>query len=91
MVLGAAFYFNEFSIYTRAIALIVFLFSTAPVAAHMIGRAAYFDGVPLWKGTIRNDLWGHYKLTTHSLEEEMVSTTDLPALDNEGDGFETNE
>lgn len=91
MVLGAAFYFNEFSIYTRAIALIVFLFSTAPVAAHMIGRAAYFDGVPLWKGTIRNDLWGHYKLTTHSLEEEIVSTTDLPALDNEGDGFETNE
>ncbi len=91
MVLGAAFYFNEFSIYTRAIALIVFLFSTAPVAAHMIGRAAYFDGVPLWKGTIRNDLWGHYKLTTHSLEEEIVSTTDLPALDNEGDAFETNE
>jgi len=47
--------------------------------------------VPLWKGTIRNDLWGHYQLSTHSLEEEIVSTTDLPALDNEGDAFEPNE
>lgn len=89
MVLGAAIFFDEFSIYTRAIALIVFLFSTAPVAAHMLGRAAYFDGVPLWKGTIRNDLWGHYQLSTHSLEEEIVSPTDLPAPDNAADADET--
>jgi multicomponent Na+:H+ antiporter subunit G len=89
MVLGAAIFFDEFSIYTRAIALIVFLFSTAPVAAHMLGRAAYFDGVPLWKGTIRNDLWGHYQLSTHSLEEEIISPTDLPAPDIEADADET--
>ena len=32
MVLAAAIYFNEFAIYTRAFALIVFLISTAPVS-----------------------------------------------------------
>ncbi|MBE0685192.1 MAG: monovalent cation/H(+) antiporter subunit G [Anaerolineaceae bacterium] len=91
MVLGAAIHFNEFAIYTRAIALIAFLFVTAPVAAHMLGRAAYFDGVPLWKGTIQDDLYGHYKLTTHSLEEEIVPEMEQPKMDDEADAFEINE
>jgi multicomponent Na+:H+ antiporter subunit G len=29
----------------------LFVFATAPVAAHVIGRAAYQAGVPLWKDT----------------------------------------
>jgi len=91
MVLGAAIHFNEFAIYTRAIALIAFLFVTAPVAAHMLGRAAYFDGVPLWKGTIQDDLYGHYKLTTHSLEEEVVPEIEQPKMDDEADAFEIND
>ncbi|MBE0686018.1 MAG: monovalent cation/H(+) antiporter subunit G, partial [Anaerolineaceae bacterium] len=91
MVLGAAIHFNEFAIYTRAIALIAFLFVTAPVAAHMLGRASYFDGVPLWKGTVQDDLHGHYKLTTHSLEEEIVSEIEQPKMDDEADAFEINE
>jgi len=91
MVLGAAIHFNEFAIYTRAIALIAFLFVTAPVAAHMLGRAAYFDGVPLWKGTIQDDLHGHYKLTTHSLEEEMVPEKEQLQMEAESDDFEISE
>lgn len=89
LVLGAAIHFDEFTIYTRAIALIAFLFVTAPVAAHMLGRAAYFDGVPLWKGTIRDDLHGHYILTTHSLEEEIMSEEE-PHMEGP-DAFEINE
>ena len=88
MGLGAAIHFNEFAIYTRAVALIAFLFVTAPVAAHMLGRAAYFDGVPLWKGTIQDDLHGHYKLTTHSLEEEMVPEKEQLQMEAESDDFE---
>ena len=30
------------------------------MAAHMIGRAAYFVGVPLWEETIVDELQGHY-------------------------------
>jgi multicomponent Na+:H+ antiporter subunit G len=91
MVFCAAIHFDEFAIYTRAIALIAFLFVTAPVAAHMLGRAAYFDGVPLWKGTVQDDLYGHYILTTHSLEEEILPEMDQLHIEDEADAFEINE
>lgn len=91
MVLGAALFFNEFSISTRAFALIVFLISTAPVSAHMLGRAAYFDGVPLWKGTTRNDLYGHYVISTHSLEEEIDANKIEEIPTDEADAFEGDE
>ena len=68
MLASSAVYFGKLEITARALAVIVFVFLTAPVAAHMIARAAYFIGVPLWKGTIRDDLQGHYDLRTHVLE-----------------------
>jgi multicomponent Na+:H+ antiporter subunit G len=76
VVLGAALSFNDFGIFTRALAIIVFLLLTAPVAAHLIGRAAYFDGVPLWSGTIQDDLHGHYRASNHALENQEVPLSD---------------
>ncbi|MEJ8303177.1 monovalent cation/H(+) antiporter subunit G [Saccharibacillus sacchari] len=35
---------------------IVFFFITAPVAGHLNGRAAHRSGVPLWTGTIQDEL-----------------------------------
>jgi multicomponent Na+:H+ antiporter subunit G len=35
---------------------IAFVFVTAPVAGHLIGRAAYRSGVPLWGRSVRDDL-----------------------------------
>jgi multicomponent Na+:H+ antiporter subunit G len=35
---------------------------TAPVAAHMIARAAYSVGTPLWEGTIADELRGQQHL-----------------------------
>jgi multicomponent Na+:H+ antiporter subunit G len=67
VLLAAAVHFNDFGITTRAVATIAFLFLTAPVAAHRIGRAAYFLGVPLWPGTVRDDLRGKYDEKTHLL------------------------
>jgi len=81
LLLGAAVHFDSFSIATRAVAIIVFLLLTAPVAAHMIGRAAYFDGVPLWDGTVQDDLQGHYRLSTHTLETGAVPENDSPHAD----------
>lgn len=53
LILGAgAIYFGDGATITRALAAILFLLLTAPVAAHMIGRAAFRDGVPLWKTKI---------------------------------------
>ena len=68
ILLAAAIHFEDLGTTSRALATIVFIFLTAPVAAHRIGRAAYFDGVPLWTGTRRDDLGGHYDQRTHELE-----------------------
>jgi multicomponent Na+:H+ antiporter subunit G len=49
ILLGTAFYFGEAEVTTRAISVIAFLLLTAPLAAHMIARAGYTLGVPLFK------------------------------------------
>jgi multicomponent Na+:H+ antiporter subunit G len=57
MLLAVAVYFNDLSVTSRALATIAFMLLTAPVAAHVLGRAGYRMGVPLWKGTVRDE-WG---------------------------------
>ena len=38
---ATAVYFADHSVIARAVAIVVFLLLTAPIAAHMIGRAAF--------------------------------------------------
>ena len=71
LVLGAAIFFPESSVTTKAFAIIFFLILTAPVSAHMIGRAAYFIGTPLWKGTLLDDMKGMYDEKNHILRSEL--------------------
>jgi multicomponent Na+:H+ antiporter subunit G len=40
----------------QAALVVAFVLLTAPVAAHTIARAAYYTGVELWEGTLRDDL-----------------------------------
>ena len=47
LVLAAALYFAEIGMTLRACTVALFVFLTAPVAAHLIGRAAYHAGVGL--------------------------------------------
>jgi multicomponent Na+:H+ antiporter subunit G len=68
--LGLAIHFNELGVSSRAVATIIFMLLTAPVAAHMMGRAAYFNGVPLWEGTHHDDLRGRYDEKTHQLSSD---------------------
>src|SRR5687767_2275655 len=67
LMLGVAVYFNDLAIAARALAVVVFVFATAPVASHMIARAAYFANVPLWAGTLSDELHGRYEEETHVL------------------------
>ncbi len=41
---------------SRVLLGIIFVFITAPVAGHLISRAAYNIGVPLWDKSIQDDL-----------------------------------
>lgn len=47
---------NELGTTLKAIAVIVFLVLTAPVAAHLIGRAAYHRGIQLFDRTWIDEL-----------------------------------
>jgi multicomponent Na+:H+ antiporter subunit G len=49
-------HFNSITVTSRGLLVIAFFLLTAPVAAHMIGRAAYRSGVSLWMLT-RIDEW----------------------------------
>jgi multicomponent Na+:H+ antiporter subunit G len=59
ILLALAVHSGELGVVSRALAAIVFLLLTAPVAAHMIGRAAYRIGEPLWDRTV-TDEWGRH-------------------------------
>jgi multicomponent Na+:H+ antiporter subunit G len=70
MVLSVAFHFGQTDIVARAVAVVVFIILTAPVAAHAIGRASYFVGVPLWDGTVKDELKHRYDPDKHVLHSE---------------------
>lgn len=48
---STALYFTEVGIILRALLTVVFIYLSAPVAAHLIGRAAYRSGILLYSGT----------------------------------------
>lgn len=78
LLLAVAVYFGELGVTTRALATVAFITLTAPVAAHMIGRAAYFVAVPLWEKTVTDELRGRYEPTTH-----ILSSADRQSLPDE--------
>lgn len=67
IMLGTAIHFGTSRFAVQALAIILFLLITAPVAAHLLGRAAYLSGVPLWEGTLSDELRGRYHPITHDL------------------------
>lgn len=40
----------------RAIAAIVFFFLTAPISAHLLGKAAYSAGYRMWSGSVMDEM-----------------------------------
>ena len=54
--LAAAVHFGTAAVAMEAALVIIFAFATAPIASHLIGRAAWVVGVPMWHQTGRDDL-----------------------------------
>ncbi len=54
LLLGVALHSGELGTSSRALAVIIFMMVTAPVAAHMLGRAAYRSGVPFAQTTLQD-------------------------------------
>jgi len=81
IMVGAAIFIGQLTVVVKAVAVIAFLILTAPVAAHAIGRAGYFVGVPLWSQTHTDELEGRYDTETHILASspEKPSVKEGPA------------
>jgi multicomponent Na+:H+ antiporter subunit G len=56
VTIGLMIHFGTITVTSRGLLVIAFFLLTAPVAAHMIARAAYRSGVSLWMLT-RIDEW----------------------------------
>jgi multicomponent Na+:H+ antiporter subunit G len=58
VLFAAALLSGQLSVSIKAVVVFLFLLLTAPVAAHVLGRAAYYGGVELWDRTMLDELEG---------------------------------
>lgn len=58
VLIGVAFAEGSLTLAIKVVLANVFLLFTLPVAGHLLGRAGYVAGVPLWRGTQEDDLKG---------------------------------
>ena len=56
MTVGIALHFDAPGGLLRALSIFLFMYFSAPVAAHVLGRVAYFMELPLWGRTTVDDL-----------------------------------
>ncbi len=56
MMIAVAVHFQDLGVVVQSLLVVMFLFLTAPIAAHVIARAAYFVSAPLWEHTALDEL-----------------------------------
>lgn len=61
LLLAMAIHFGTLQVITTCLAAIFFLIATAPVAAHLIARAGYFEEVELWDNTATDEVMEAYE------------------------------
>ncbi len=72
-ILAAAFIFfwiTDGVMNARILLGLVFVFITAPVAGHLVARAAYRTKVPLWEKSIQDDLKHHLSEDAYFQKED---------------------
>jgi len=55
LLIGAALQMGDFASFIRVASIGAFVLLTTPVSGHVIARASYFAGVPLWEGTVLDE------------------------------------
>lgn len=76
---GLVVFFPGLGLFTRALALVLFLLLTAPVSAHIIGQASYFSldylGGAIWEGTVVDRRLEHYSEEQDAVDDKPEDTT----------------
>lgn len=79
LMLGVSVHFADSGITARAIGIALLMLLTGPVSGHMIARAAYITGTPLWEGTGIDELAGQYDAESHALGHDTpAGAAELP-------------
>jgi multicomponent Na+:H+ antiporter subunit G len=68
ILLGVGVHYNDIIILIEIFAILFFVFLIAPLAAHIVSRAAVLSGVKFWKRTETKDLKNYLK--DHRSKEE---------------------
>ena len=55
LLIGTALQMGDFATLIRVASIGAFVLLTTPVSSHVIARASYVAGVPLWKGTVLDE------------------------------------
>lgn len=76
LLLAVAVSFGEFEIVVRAFLIIAFIFLTTPISGHMLARAAYRIGVPLWERSVIDELAGRYDAASGELRSPAAGPTE---------------
>ena len=74
MMTAVAVHFGTVSVAIRVLLIVAFLYLTAPIGAHIIGRAAYRSGIKPWHGGAGTDGQEEDELARR-LEEETQQET----------------
>lgn len=61
LLIGVAFAEPSTAMWIKVGIAIVFLLLTTPIAGHLLARAGYVAGVPLWAGTREDQLQGELR------------------------------
>lgn len=56
MLVALAVHTGELALGLRALAGVVFFLLTAPIAAHLLAKAAYSAGYRMWQGSVSDDM-----------------------------------
>ncbi|MGC9400970.1 monovalent cation/H(+) antiporter subunit G [Vibrio genomosp. F10] len=65
-------FWSDTAVVVRAMAVVLFVILTAPIAAHVLARTSYFVGVPVWEGTVKDAIKEQYDMDTHQLSSRCA-------------------
>ena len=75
LLLAAALFFQETMVVTKAVVTIAFIFLTAPVAASLLGRAAYARRTPLWEHSVMDEVRDHIAVRPGPRPDQVERTS----------------
>lgn len=74
LLIAAALHFGQTGVVTKALATVVFIFLTAPVAASLLGHAAYARRTPLWDQSVLDEGRDHIDVAVNPVAEKNRPT-----------------